>query len=113
MAKAEFKKGLVTFKHQDTLLKFELRIPLKNIHNVSTETIRPPFFSTFYAEGKIFYYVRNRFKCIILELRNHDYSEIVMEVDDPFSVEQKLRELTPPRFSLREYVQRKRSIESS
>ena len=107
MARVEFEKDLVTFKHQDTLLKFELRIPLKNIHSVSSETIRPTFFSTFYTEGKIFYCVRDRFKCITLELKNHDYSKIVMEVDDSFSVEQKINELTPPRFSLRERTQRK------
>lgn len=107
MVKTEFGEDLVTFKHQDTVLKFELRIPLENIYNVSTDTLRVPFFSTFYAEGKIFYYVRNRFNCIILELKNHDYSKIVMEVDNPSSVAWKLRELIPQRFSLQESVDRK------
>ena len=106
MVKVELKKDLVSFQHQNGFLKFELRIPLENIDSVSTETVEPPpWFGT--REDKTFYYVRNGTKCIILNLKNHEYSKVVVEVDDKESIAQMLRKSMepPPKFSLEEYRQ--------
>ena len=105
MVKVELKKDLVSFQHQNGFLKFELRIPLENIDSVSTETVEPLWFGT--REDKIFYNVRNGTKCIILNLKNHEYSKVVVEVDDKESIAKSLRESMkpPPKFSLEEYCQ--------
>ena len=89
-------------------LKRSLRIPLKNIESVSTETVNPPWLAgrigthlppvfwagTFWTrKGKIFYYVRDRSKCITLKLRDHDYSKVVVEVEDKESTAKELSKI--------------------
>ena len=89
-------------------LKRSLRIPLKNIESVSTETVNPPWLASrigthlppvFWAgsfwtrNGKIFYYVRDRSKCITLKLRDHDYSKVVVEVEDKESTARELSKI--------------------
>lgn len=81
---------------------------MKNIDNVSTETVKPlwlavkigthmpPIFwaGTFWTrEGKTFYYVGNRSKCITLKLKDHEYSKVVLEVDDKEGIAYNLRKL--------------------
>ncbi len=104
MVEVELKKDLVTFKHQNAFLKLDLRIPLENIDSVSTETVTPLRWT---GEGKVFYYVKNISKCIMLKLKDCEYSKVVIEVDDKERVAQILRESIkpPPKFSLREYTQ--------
>ncbi|MFB0568646.1 MAG: hypothetical protein ACETV0_03400 [Nitrososphaeria archaeon] len=112
MVEVKLGKEYVTFKLEGAqkflALKNRVRIPLKNIDSVSTETVKPLWFAgkigshmppifwagTFWTrEGKAFYYVRNRSKCITLKLRNHEYSKAVVEVDDKESIASTLRKL--------------------
>lgn len=112
MIKVELGKEYVAFKLEGAqkflALKSLVRIPLENIDIISTETVKPlwlagrlgthmpPIFwaGTFWTrEGKTFYYVRNRSKCITLKLRDHEYSKVVMEVDDKENVADNLRKL--------------------
>ncbi|MDH5688784.1 MAG: hypothetical protein OEZ48_13105 [Candidatus Bathyarchaeota archaeon] len=112
MVKVELGKEYVTFKLEGSqkflALKSSVRIPLKKIDTVSTETVKPlwlagkvgthmpPIFwaGTFWTmAGKIFYYVRDRSKCITVRLNDHEYRKVVMEVDDKESVARELRKL--------------------
>lgn len=112
MVKAELGKEYVTFRLEGAqkLLAFKrsVRIPLKKIDDVSTETVKPlwlagkigthmpPIFwaGTFWTMGgKTFYYIRDRSKCITLRLKDHEYKKVVMEVDDKESVARELRKL--------------------
>lgn len=112
MVEVEVGEEYVTFKLEGVqkflALKSRVRIPLKNIDSISTQTVKPlwlavtigsrmpPIFwaGTFWTrEGKTFYYVMNRSKCITLSLRNHEYSKVVMEVDDKQSIANNLRQL--------------------
>ncbi|MFQ6010966.1 MAG: hypothetical protein ACE5KG_02215 [Nitrososphaerales archaeon] len=78
-------------------MKGNLRIPFKSIKRISTDEVKllglarrlgtnvPKIFNagTFWTkEGKSFWYVRNRSKCITLELMEHEYWKVVIEVDD-------------------------------
>jgi len=112
MVKIKLGKEYVTFELEGAqkflALKSLVQIPLKNIDIISTETVKPlwlagrlgthmpPIFwaGTFWTrEGKTFYYVRDRSKCITLKLRDHEYSKVVMEVDDKENVANNLRKL--------------------
>jgi hypothetical protein len=112
MVKLQLGKEYVTFKLEGAqkflALKSSVRIPLKNIQSISTETVQPlwlagkigthvpPIFwaGTFWTMGgKTFYYVRDRSKCITLRLKDHEYRKVVMEVDDKESVARDLRKL--------------------
>jgi len=112
MVEVELGKESVTFKLEGAqkflALKSSVRIPLKKIDSVSTETVKPlwlagkigthmpPIFwaGTFWTiGGKTFYYVRDRSKCITLRLKDHEYRKVVMEVDDKESVARDLRKL--------------------
>jgi hypothetical protein len=42
-------------------------------------------------KGKAFYYVRDFSKCITLHLKNHEYSKVVIEVDDKEAVTKELK----------------------
>ena len=78
-------------------LKRRVNIPLSNITNVSTKKVSPPWFAGkigshfppfFWAgtfctrRGKEFYYVKNVNKCITINLQNHNYNSIIIEVKD-------------------------------
>ena len=110
MVKVEIGKNEVVFRLEDVqkflALKNAVRIPLKNIDSVSTETVKllllaaristhmPGIFmaGTFWTrKGKRFYYVRDRNKCIILKLSNHEYSQIIIEVDNKEHIAEELR----------------------
>ena len=101
MVEVEISEDSVIFRFEGAqkflALKRSLSIPFKNIESVSTETVNPPWLAsrigthlppvfwagTFWTRrGKIFYYVRDRTKCVTLKLRDHDYSKVVVEVDD-------------------------------
>jgi hypothetical protein len=43
--------------------------------------------------GKTFYYVRDFSKCVTLHLRDHEYSKVVVEVDDKEAIAQRLKEI--------------------
>jgi len=87
MVEVELGKEYVTFKLEGAqkflALKNLVRIPFRNIDIVSTETVKPLWL----------YYVRDRSKCITLKLRDHEYSKVVMEVDDKENVANNLRKL--------------------
>ncbi len=87
-------------------LKHKVSIPIKNIVSVSTERAKPSWLSikmgthipkglmagTFWTRrGKTFYYVRDFSKCITLHLKDHEYSKVVVEVDDKEAVAKELR----------------------
>jgi len=112
MVKVEIGKDHVVFKLEGAqkflALKNSVRIPLKNIESVSSETVKPLWLAarigthmpgvfmagTFWTgEGKTFYYVRNRSKCVTLKLKDHGYSKVVFEVDDKESVTRDLRKV--------------------
>jgi len=110
MVKVEVRKDDVVFKLEGVqkflALKSNVKIPLKNIDDISTKKVKqlllasrigthvPRSFmaGTFWVkEGKTFYYVRDGNKCITLKLKNHEYSRVVIEVDDKESIAYKLR----------------------
>jgi hypothetical protein len=103
----------VSFRFEGTqsflALKSTVKIPLMNIDEVSIDTASaphvclgkvgsrvPPFFwaGTFWTTtGKKFYYIRDRSKCVTLKLKNHEYAEVVVEVDDKQSIAEKIRKM--------------------
>ena len=88
-------------------LKGNITIPLENIVKISTEQVKPLWLprmrlgahvpgvfmaGTFWVkQGKTFYFVRDFSRCITLHLRSHEYSRVIIQVDDKESVAQKLR----------------------
>ncbi len=89
-------KGL----HKIWALKSELRIPLSSIRQARInkgEIARPKGWrapgtyipgliiaGTYRSHGeKVFWDVVNKDRSIIVELKNHDYNQIVIEVEDP------------------------------
>jgi hypothetical protein len=89
-------------------LKNTVKIPLININEVSIDTASapwiagkvgshvPPFFwaGTFWTTtGKKFYYIRDRSKCLTLKLENHEYSEVIIEVDDKKTTAETIRKM--------------------
>ena len=43
------------------------------------------------TKGKAFYYVRDFSKCVTLHLKGHEYSKVVIEVDDKQATAERLR----------------------
>lgn len=112
MVEVQIEKKTVVFRFEGSqkflAMKRSLRIPSKNIESVSTETVNPPWIAgkigthlppvfwagTFWTRrGKIFYYVRDRSKCITLKLKNHNYSKVVVELEDKESTANDLRKI--------------------
>ena len=103
----------VSFRFEGTqrflALKSTVKIPLTNIDEVSFDTAStpgaslgkvgsrvPPLFwaGTFWTTtGKKFYYIRDRSKCVTLKLKNHEYAEVVVEVDDKQTIAEKIRKM--------------------
>jgi hypothetical protein len=94
-------KDNVTIKLQGAkkflAIKSKIIIPLANITKVSTEQVKPLWFpemrigahlpgvfmaGTFWLRrgGKTFYYARDFAGCITLNLKNHEYSKVIVEV---------------------------------
>lgn len=113
MVSVEFSKEYVDFKFEGSqrflALKSTVKIPFINIDEVSTETASapwvagkvgshvPPFFwaGTFWTTtGKKFYYIRDRSKCVTLKLKNHEYVEVIIEVEDKTATTEKIRKIT-------------------
>jgi hypothetical protein len=79
-------------------LKNQIEIPISKIENVSTEDVEPPWIAgrigthmppwfwagTFWTldRKKRFYYVRNKERCITLNLKDQDYDQVIIEVED-------------------------------
>jgi hypothetical protein len=101
---------LITLDTKEKLLAVRRRIsiPKKNIVSVSTEKAKPSWLSfkmgthvpmgfmagTFWTRrGKAFYYVRDFTKCITLHLKDHEYSKVVIEVDDKEAAAKDLRSI--------------------
>ena len=110
MVKVSVGKDEVTFsldtRGQFLALKNKVSIPLDNIIDVSTETVKPKWLSikmgthipkgfmagTFWErKGKVFYYVKDFSKCISLKLQNNDYYKVVFEVEDKQYVADEIR----------------------
>jgi hypothetical protein len=89
-------------------VKSKITIPLANIVKVSTEQVKPLWLprmrlgahvpgvfmaGTFWVkQGKTFYYVRDFTKCITLHLKKHEYSKVIVQVDDKESVARRIRD---------------------
>lgn len=105
MVKVSILHGQLTVKLEGTkkflALKSTIKIPLKSIKSVS---LKPPKWiflgvragthipgvmmaGTFWTrQGKQFYYVRDPKKCVTLTLHDHEYSNVVFQVDDHVAV---------------------------
>jgi hypothetical protein len=85
----------------------DVRIPFRNIASVSTEKVKPLWLAVrmgahvpgiFMAgifwtrQGKTFYYVRDKSRCITLNLKNHEYKKVVVQVENKKSVASRLKE---------------------
>ena len=98
---------LITLDTKEKLLavRRKISIPKKNIVSVSTEKAKPSWLSfkmgthvprgfmagTFWTrKGKAFYYVRDFTKCVTLHLKDHEYSKVVIEVEDKEAVAKEL-----------------------
>ena len=92
-------------------LKSKIEIPLDNISKVSTEQVKPVWLprmrigmhvpgalmaGTFWLKsGKTFYFVKDFSRCITLHLKNHEYSKVIVQVDDnKETVAQRIRTAT-------------------
>ena len=112
MVTVEVGKEYVSLKFEGTqrflALKSTVKIPLANINEVSTDPASapwiagefgshvPPFFwaGTFWTTtGKKFYYIRDRSKCVTLKLKNHEYAEVIIEVDEKKITAEKIRKM--------------------
>lgn len=79
-------------------LKSKIVIPLDNLAKVSTEQVKPVWLprmrlgthvpgafmaGTFWLKGgKTFFFVKDFSKCITLHLKNHEYSKVIVQVDE-------------------------------
>jgi hypothetical protein len=94
-------------KEKFLAMKRRVAIPKEGIVSVSTERAKPSWISfkmgthfprgfmagTFWTrKGKSFYYVRDFAQCVTLHLKNHEYSRVVIEVDDKEQVAKELKE---------------------
>jgi hypothetical protein len=94
-------------KEKFLALKRTVSIPKENIVSVSTEKAKPSWLSikmgthvpkgfmagTFWTrKGKAFYYVKDFTKCVTLNLQDHEYSKVVIEVDDKEAVARELKQ---------------------
>jgi hypothetical protein len=112
LVKVDVGKHYVSFHFEGTqrflALKTTVKIPLRNIDEVSTAPASapwiagkigshlPPFFSagTFWTlTGKKFYYLRDGSKCVTLKLKNHEYAEVIIEVDDKRTMAENIRKM--------------------
>lgn len=93
-------------KEKILALRSKITIPAGNVVSVSTQKVKPSWLSikmgthvprgfmagTFWErKGKAFYYVRDFSKCVTLNLRDHEYSKVVVEVGDKEAVAEELR----------------------
>ena len=119
MVQVEIGRNEVVFRLEATqkplagALKSSVRIPFRNIASVSTEQVKTPWLGggwhlfgyfgtnlpsvitagTFWTrQGKAFYYVRDRSKCVTLNLKNHQYKKVVFQVENKKSVALRLKE---------------------
>lgn len=102
MLKVAVGKDGITLKLEGTkkflALKSKIVIPLDNIAKVSTEKIKPIWFprmrlgthlpgafmaGTFWLKGgKTFLFVKDFSKCITFHLKNHEYSRVIVQMDE-------------------------------
>jgi hypothetical protein len=111
MVKVEIGKKEVVFKLEGAqkflAVKSSVRIPFKKIAGVSTEKAKPLWLAgrvgthlpgvfmagTFWTrQGKTFYYVKDRSKCVTLNLKNHQYKKVVFQVKNKEFVALRLKE---------------------
>jgi len=90
-------------------LKNQIKIPISKIESVSTENVDPPWIAgrlgthmppwfwagTFWTleRKKRFYYVRNKDKCVTLNLKDQDYDQVIIEVDDKESIANEIKKV--------------------
>ena len=118
MVQVEIGKKEVVFRLEAAqkflAVKNSVRIPFTKIAGVSTEKVKPLWLAvrmgthlpglfmagTFWTrQGKTFYYVRDRSKCITLNLQNHQYKKVVFQVKNKQSVAFRLKEAIESRGS--------------
>ena len=111
MVQVEIGKKEVVFRLEAAqkflAVKNSVRIPFTKIVDVSTEKVKPLWLAvrmgthlpglfmagTFWTrQGKTFCYVKDRSKCITLNLKNHQYKKIVFQVRNKESVAIRLKE---------------------
>ena len=112
MAKISYTKTAVEIKLEGIkkflALKGSLKIPFRCIKQVSSKPANWLIFTpkagtnfpglimagTFFRRnGMVFYYVRDLKKCITLSLKDHRYSQVIIEVDDKNKTAQEIRDL--------------------
>ena len=90
-------------------LKNKIEILTSKIEGVSTEDVDPPWIAgrigthmppwfwagTFWTldRKKRFYYVRNKDKCITLNLKDQDYDQVIIEVDDKEAIADEIKKV--------------------
>ena len=102
MLKVAVGKDGITLKLEGTkkflALKSKIVIPLDNLARVSTEQVKPIWIprmrigthipgafmaGTFWLKGgKTFLFVKDFSKCITIHLKNHEYSRVIVQVDE-------------------------------
>jgi hypothetical protein len=114
MVKISVGKSAVTIKlhgaEKFLAIKSKIIIPLEKIKKVSTEQATPLWFpearlgthlpgvfmaGTFWLRkgGKTFYYAKDFSNCITLNLKNHDYAKVILEVGgDKDEIASKIRD---------------------
>lgn len=103
-------KVIITLDAKEKLLAIrrKITIPKKNITSISTERAKPSWLAfkmgthvprgfmagTFWTrKGKAFYYVNDFSKCITLNLKDYEYSKVVIQVDDKEAVAKELKKM--------------------
>jgi hypothetical protein len=90
-------------------LKNQIEIPISKIESVSTEDVDPPWIAgrigthmppwfwagTFWTldRKKRFYYVRNKDKCITLNLKDQNYYQVIIEVEDKEAIANEIKQV--------------------
>ncbi len=102
MVKVSIGKDKLTIKLDGTkkilALKSKIVIPLRNVAKVSTEQVKPIWLprmrigthvpgafmaGTFWLKGgKTFFFVKDFSECITIHLQNHEYSKVIVQVDE-------------------------------
>jgi hypothetical protein len=88
----------VRFKEHEDLLGMAdgFVLPVENIESVSTAKVscKYPRMGSYGTEGgMVFYYMMNGDKVITLNLKDHRYSKVMVEVDDKDALAEAIKEL--------------------
>jgi hypothetical protein len=88
----------IRFKEHEDLLGMTdgFVLPIENIESVSTAKVSckyPRMGSFGTRDGMLFYYIEDGDKVVTLNLRDHRYSKVMVEVDDKEAIAESVRKL--------------------